>query len=622
MLEQPISVIYRDIARLPVTIHVDDALCEGHKIPVAAAALQGTATVIPAFIHTSGNKAPHLIVHGDVWEFAGIPSKEAKSKFPILVRIWNYIVNFVSVTAQVEHSRDTIKIYSEGVKGSDDRQIIYLVMSNQTKDAEQVWVTGTAVDATATPFVIFRILPWLRNNVLVRFAPKRIVQKIAGIIRPSGKLSLSKIAHLRASTVKGALLDRGVRFKVRTQSLVAKIGLRAAVTAKLKTTFKMVTRLRQKSMRITFTRIKLQQERLKAFGSFWVSTVKPQLLAKPLMKIAAVPVNLRKFLSHTQVSVGNPEHKNTTFLRVAAQKVEQAWKSNLQARVRRVGIDKVLATLTSDVTWWAVAKKPTKIILDAPRKAVKSIRTFFTGGGKTQVVRVRGTIQQAVKKTKLALNLNTPVIIKWLRIPVLSQVKKVTRVFVPLRPLLRRKSKILILTNKAVIHTLMEWGVLASLEKASLQFVVRPYSSLYKLRIAASLNQTYVKSFMSVQLSRVSSEIRTTFNTCSYIRKGLIQWYLHRNLVSNEGYSNEILFDLTMLTPVGPIPPAPVEQWKGGYVDYPFKGAGQENIEEATGYLSPEGEEWVKNVKMLWSAPTSIFGAELPIEEEPEEDDG
>ncbi len=610
MLNQPLSAIYKDIARIPVTIQVDDALCEGHKIPVTAATLHGTANVIPAFIHTSGTKAPHLVVHGGVWEFAGVPSKETKSKFPIWIRVWNYIVNFVSVTAQVEHSRDIVKIYSEGVVDSGEQQVIYLVMSNNAKDNEKVWVTGTAIESQDTPFVIFRILPWLRDTVFTKAAPARILKKVKGIIRPSGNLSVARQAVLRTSTIVGALATKSIRFGVRTKEIVMTFNLKASIWHQLERIVKAVARTRAQLKTIVPLKIRTQREWLYLRGNMLVKTVKNSLIAKPLLKVFVLPPALRKVIAHTWVSVSSPAQKAIAFIRTQTRQSTQEWKSLLQVRVRNVSLAKVVAYLKSDLSWWEVTKKPFKIIADVPRKATRTVMTFWQSIKKTRVVNVRGAIQKAVRQNKLRLDINIPKVIRWLRLPLLPKVKKQAKVVVPVRYKTERESKILLLTNRAVVKTLMEWGVLASMEKANLHFVVRPYSSLYKLRIMASLNQTFARSFIAVQTSKAEAALRTTFNTCSYFRSGLIQWYLHRNLVSNEGFSNEIVFDLDSLDPVGPIPPAPTEQWKGGYVDYPFKGAGQESIDDASGYLSPEGEEWVKNVKMIWSKPTDIFEGE------------
>ena len=91
-----------------------------------------------------------------------------------------------------------------------------------------------------------------------------------------------------------------------------------------------------------------------------------------------------------------------------------------------------------------------------------------------------------------------------------------------------------------------------------------------------------------------------------------LQWWLQRIEISNEGYSNEIIFDLTDIDIVGPLPPSPIEVWDGGYVDYPFQSMGTKGIQAADGYLSPEGNAWIKNVPMIWDQSQPLFDGTVP----------
>jgi len=85
-----------------------------------------------------------------------------------------------------------------------------------------------------------------------------------------------------------------------------------------------------------------------------------------------------------------------------------------------------------------------------------------------------------------------------------------------------------------------------------------------------------------------------------------LQWFLHRVNVNNEGYSNEIVYDLGKVPLVGPLPPMVEEIWEGGYVDYPFASMGFESGND-TGYLSNAGQEWLDNASMFWDVPTKKF---------------
>lgn len=94
----------------------------------------------------------------------------------------------------------------------------------------------------------------------------------------------------------------------------------------------------------------------------------------------------------------------------------------------------------------------------------------------------------------------------------------------------------------------------------------------------------------------------------------LLQWYLHGGSVSNDGYGNEVIFDLGEADDGSSgehtIPPIPSRQWSGGYVEDPFKGLGYKPTEESTGYNSPSVESWLSGSKMYWANPTKPFREE------------
>jgi hypothetical protein len=90
----------------------------------------------------------------------------------------------------------------------------------------------------------------------------------------------------------------------------------------------------------------------------------------------------------------------------------------------------------------------------------------------------------------------------------------------------------------------------------------------------------------------------------------IIQWFLHHTNVNNEGFSNEIVYDLASVPPVGSMPPPAGEKWGGGYVDHPFLGMGFGATGDSTGYLSPEAKKWLQNAKMFWETPTEVFDDE------------
>jgi hypothetical protein len=100
--------------------------------------------------------------------------------------------------------------------------------------------------------------------------------------------------------------------------------------------------------------------------------------------------------------------------------------------------------------------------------------------------------------------------------------------------------------------------------------------------------------------------------SCTGVARRIVQWYLMGGRVSNEGFGNEVIFDLGEVSPIGPIPPVPGINWGGGYVEDPFKGAGYVPSEENTGFDSPSADQWVRNVRMYWNNASEPFTGGQP----------
>jgi hypothetical protein len=132
------------------------------------------------------------------------------------------------------------------------------------------------------------------------------------------------------------------------------------------------------------------------------------------------------------------------------------------------------------------------------------------------------------------------------------------------------------------------------------------YHTMYVTVYMQSMDGALARVIFSMsQGAKHRSAVHAAMRDVTFLR--LLQWFLHRIDVSNEGYSQEIVYDLGTVPPVGPLPPTGDESWTGGYVDYPFKGMGFASSAQSDGYASPEAEDWIKNAKMFWDKETGIF---------------
>lgn len=586
MLDQPVSAIYNDIGRVPVTLNLHGAISEGRKIPVTANTVQGTASAFPAIVHPSGDKKDHIVVHLENWGYPGLSGGEGISKLPVTVRVWNYVINFFKVTAHVEALRQTQEVMAYPNGTPEDKHVTQLVMMPGSFEDDRIYVTSAAIEKEGEPFVIFRVLPWLYQKHRCRAAVIQVQKNYAALVHFSSTLIRQAHAFVARVTVDASTLP---------QKIATYIKVRRPAVA---TAYMLV-----KPLGISVVR---------GFGYMFAKIVQPGIDKLISLKVFAKPVDLAKTLVQSMVKVVSPNIDGKISLHVFTMPMDISYKMYTLVRIKRVQLDKVLAYLVSELYWRYVAKELRNILLNTAHSTKRLTRVrIFNNHLSTQKVIVRAGINKFTNGVRVLMQLGKSSIAKYINfwLPFMSKHKHGVAMDIRNKQVVPAKVN-LVITNKTVIKTLVEWQVLATLCKGGLNFILRPYSLLYKTLILANLNGTKFTSLLSVQTSGIDQETMVAFNKCGYIKRGLIQWYLHSNTVSNEGYSNEIIFDLGQVEPVGPLPPVPIEEWKGGYVEYPFKGMGHQDTSEAAGYLSPEGDAWVKNVQMVWPMPTELFDGE------------
>lgn len=159
---------------------------------------------------------------------------------------------------------------------------------------------------------------------------------------------------------------------------------------------------------------------------------------------------------------------------------------------------------------------------------------------------------------------------------------------------------------------IVEFEAMSSIGHALLQF--RPVSAnqVRTLMVMVTLCKTELMAYLSFVPHELIQDLDVLISTCTHMTTSVLQWYLHGGRVSNEGYGNEIVFDLGEVPIYGPIPPAPSRQWEGGYVEDPFKGVGYVPASNSTGYGSPSVNDWIANAKMFWDSPTEPFTGGTP----------
>lgn len=149
--------------------------------------------------------------------------------------------------------------------------------------------------------------------------------------------------------------------------------------------------------------------------------------------------------------------------------------------------------------------------------------------------------------------------------------------------------------------------LISVLGETSLRFRPQALPQIRQLNVMISVCETWVLSYLSFIPTEAFKGVEVHVSTCSHLVRSILQWYLTGGRISNQGYGNEIIFDLGKVDPQGPIPPVPSQKWEGGYVEDPFKGVGYVPADDTTGYASPKVADWLGNVKMYWNDASQPF---------------
>lgn len=131
------------------------------------------------------------------------------------------------------------------------------------------------------------------------------------------------------------------------------------------------------------------------------------------------------------------------------------------------------------------------------------------------------------------------------------------------------------------------------------------------LNLLVTVMNTETLSFIRFTIDELVQDPTVHISMFDHEVISLLQWYIHGGVINNEGYGNEVIFDLGEAddgsSGGGTIPPIPSRQWSGGYVEDPFKGVGYEPTSNSTGYVSPKVSQWISGSKMYWGKSTEPF---------------
>lgn len=586
-MPERMDVFYKEITRIPVLMQTQGEV--GRTLPVSVSLTRGNLDVLAITVERPVIKTDRIPMYVSQWNPPtagdGIPSVSS-SRFPLVVRVWGQVLGYLQVTAHVVKQHFTADVvayfpgYSEGEDAYPRLRIIYKVWN------EVVHAASTSIHTIADQKIklAVHVHTWYERTraLLFTVAKQNYIQQPLKFIT-SLKYQFAPTAFNIATKIKkgvfGALptmyMSTGQPAVKYVASLVTNITSTAlALLSTCKTSLRKIKESKSTSLRAFVGNARVSfKSSITIYSSRYLATMNNamhvHIFSPAVKRYYSLTADIRRIASHFVTNSVYIEkltglyRRYGTFRASIKQQIKQ-YSRYMYVDIRGVDIEKVLSYIKITPIWF-----------------VRKFRTIFI-------------VSPQVKHTR-SIIYDTWIV-------------KSTRKIVTDTWSITKKANIVLTSFAQATLTKIIW---------SSQRIVRPIKAIFPLinktirEILAKFTTLPTKAEKNIQFAPLS-ETKQTKAMLLMMRKAKqyaqIQWWVRNIGISSEGYSLEIIFDLDDRGEgIGPLPPIGVESWEGGYVDYPFKGMGVTETNEASGYMSPEGEAWVKNVTMLWSKPTQIF---------------
>lgn len=607
-MSERIDVFYKEFTRIPVVMQAQGEI--GRTLPVSVSLTRGNLSVIKAVVERPVIRTDRVPVHLEYWiqESAGIPGTSS-SKFPIVVRVWNYVVGHFKVVAHVAaytFRADVTGSFPGAIDGEDAYpkiKIIYkvwnavryftkLLPNIEHKSTKKIGIYVTTWKDRFKALVM-AICPRTIKQGAFMATSVELQQKQTLPLHTRVQHQMHRVIRLftqptsRVITYRAAFraVVQDIPLVYRAKFKTALLRLESATSAKC-AMFLHPIKHYQASKLIAYLRKTIDVTASKCVAyivnpvqKFW-PTLAANLLSELQTRFQSCNAYLHRSIlapikSAVQVKTSMAIQRTVGFMYTYLIAPVQSYTRAIFIYPHRVEIEKVLAYIKVLFIWF---KRRPHVIM----QHYKVMRKQFIFSNLNFIRRVHRILTNAQPIKRLQkIYFNSLVALRpvriylnawqqWLKSRVIWNTKKVTH-----------PVKLLFLPTANVRKILLQFDVLTTLAEENVIFVTG-HRTVYLQVIALLLNKT--RQFAKVQ------------------------WWVRQIKMANEGYSTEIIFDLDDKGQgIGPLPPLGVESWQGGYVEYPFKGMGTQATEEATGYLSPEGLSWVRNASMIWGKSTSIF---------------
>lgn len=532
-------------------------------LPVYGSVITGTQSIMYIPVRYTGlDHRGRIYVHGFHLPVQSILGA-TRFRIPLIVRIWNYVLTGINVIATVITANDRVEVIANSSHTTGELHHAYMHMGGiETTDWLKLCFTITGIKRLI--FTMFNHTYTLKQGVKLRVST--LLRDIINKVRISANILQVKTHFtLMVSNVLDEIIRKfNMQARVRNQDHVriAKMLAKAATVDLLDS--------------ITL-HVRLWSVELKALFKASAKIVEPHLEAMFKLSVDLTGKFLTGIMSYIQFLLEGYDVEHTIGVHSTASQNVQNMKNmiHVEAQTHKKEVAVRAHAVRRDI------KENIWTIIQLTASAFQKLLSF--------------SLMQSLKNTALRI---------W------SAPEKIERILD-----VHTKAEQFRAKTTLFIHTeqfrseevLLEINPISWLGEVYVKFNPDNLPRASRINVMITVCETWILAYLNFVPDELLGEINVRMSTCSHEMSSIIQWFIHGGRISNYEKSNEVIFDLGDVDPIGPIPPVPSRQWQGGWVEDPFKGVGYVPADNSTGYGSPSVQDWLSNVQMYWNNASDPF---------------
>lgn len=532
-------------------------------LPVYGSVITGTQSIMYIPVRYTGlDHRGRIYVHGFHLPVQSILGA-TRFRIPLIVRIWNYVLTGINVIATVITANDRVEVIANSSHTTGDMYHAYMHMGGiETTDWLKLCFTITGIKRLI--FTMFNHTYTLKQGVKLRVSTllRDIINKVR--IR-ANILQVKTHFTLMVSNVLDEIIRKfNMQARVRNQDHVriAKMLAKAATVDLLDS--------------ITL-HVRLWSVELKALFKASAKIVEPHLEAMFKLSVDLTGKFLTGIMSYIQFLLEGYDVEHTIGVHSTASQNVQNMKNMIHVEAQ-------------------THKKEVAVRAHAVRRDIKE--NIWT------IIQLTSSAFQKLLSFSLIRSIKNTALHIW---GAPEKIERILDVHTKAEQF-RAKTMLFIHTEQfRSEEVLLEINPISWLGEVYVKFNPDNLPRASRINVMITVCETWILAYLNFVPDELLGEINVRMSTCSHEMSSIIQWFIHGGRISNYEESNEVIFDLGDVDPIGPIPPVPSRQWQGGWVEDPFKGVGYVPADNSTGYGSPSVQDWLSNVQMYWNNASDPF---------------